>query len=378
MKKKLAIIGASYLQEPLISKAKEMGIETHVFAWKANDIGEKIADYFYPISITEKDAILNKCKEIGINGAVTIATDLGAVTANYVANGLGLPCNSPEASLAASNKHVMRKVFEDNGDPSPKSFLVSSFSDLKNVDIAYPVIVKPIDRSGSRGITKLYSEEGIDCAIEKAKTQGFIKKALVEEFAEGLEYSVECITYHGQHHFLAMTLKYTTGAPNFIEKGHVEPAPISEDMLEVVKATVFHALTSLGITNSASHSEIKIDKYGNIKIIEIGGRMGGDRIGSDLVHLSTGIDFVKAVIEVSLGQEPDLQRKQTEKIAAIRYIFSEDDILNYKKIKEKHPDWIVNEEIKNIEKSEITDSSTRFGDYLFCAPENIDIRNICR
>ena len=81
----LAIIGASYLQLPLIQKAKEMGYVTHVFAWTANDVGEKEADYFYPISIVEKDEILEQCRAIGVAGICSIASDLAAVTVNYVA-----------------------------------------------------------------------------------------------------------------------------------------------------------------------------------------------------------------------------------------------------------------------------------------------------
>ena len=220
---KLAIIGASYLQEPLIEKAKSMGIETHVFAWAAGDVGEKSADYFYPISIVEKEQILEKCKEIGINGICSIASDLAAITVNYVAHAMELVGNSPECALISTNKHLMREAFEKNGDPSPKSILVSSVRDLSGVQLQYPVIVKPIDRSGSRGITKLLSPNGLLEAIEEAKEQGFEKKALVEEFVTGQEYSVECISYHGEHHFLALTKKYTTGAPHFIETGHLEP-----------------------------------------------------------------------------------------------------------------------------------------------------------
>lgn len=85
MKKNLAIIGASYLQLPLIEKAKEMGYTTHVFAWAANDVGEKAADYFYPISIIEKDQILEICEKIGICGICSIASDVAVITVNYVA-----------------------------------------------------------------------------------------------------------------------------------------------------------------------------------------------------------------------------------------------------------------------------------------------------
>lgn len=372
--KKLAIIGASYLQEPLIEKAKSMGLETHVFAWAAGDIGEKTADYFYPISIIEKEEILKKCQEIGIDGICTIASDLAAITVNYVADQMKLVGNSPECALISTNKHLMRKAFEKNGDPSPKSILVSSVDELKNINLVYPVIVKPTDRSGSRGITKLLSEEGLNEAIENAKAQGFEKKALVEEFAVGQEYSVECVSFAGKHHFLAMTKKYTTGAPHFIETGHLEPAPISAELLEKVKKIVFHALDSLQITNSASHSELKIAKDGTIRIIEIGGRMGGDCIGSDLVELSTGIDFVKAVVQIALGESPDIEPHHEKATAGVHYIFGADDRTVLEKLKAEHPDYLVREEVNGDGTGDITDSSSRYGMFLMKAPNASDLQ----
>lgn len=366
--KKLAIIGASYLQEPLIRKAQEMGYETHVFAWKANDVGERIADHFYPISIIEKDEILEVCRSLDISGICTIASDLAVITVNYVASKLGLPCNSMETTLKSTNKHLMRMAFEENNDPSPKSILVNSVDDLENVELAFPVIVKPLDRSGSRGISKVYKREQLSDAIGSAKEQGFEKSALVEEFAEGDEYSVEYISFEGQHHFLAMTKKYTTGDPHFIETGHLEPAPVSDEVLGKVKDVVNHALDTLGITNGASHTEIKIDDKGTIRIIEIGGRMGGDFIGSDLVRISTGIDFVRAVIQVAVGEKPDLSKVCSPMIAGVRFIFNEDDISVYNRLSDKDPSMIVSSEIREI-KGEVSDSSTRFGYYLMASKD---------
>ncbi len=366
--KKLAIIGASYLQEPLIRKAQEMGYETHVFAWKANDVGERIADHFYPISIIEKDEILEVCRSLDISGICTIASDLAVITVNYVASKLRLPCNSMETTLKSTNKHLMRMAFEENNDPSPKSILVNSVDDLENVELAFPVIVKPLDRSGSRGISKVYEREQLPDAIGSAKEQGFEKSALVEEFAEGDEYSVEYISFEGQHHFLAMTKKYTTGDPHFIETGHLEPAPVSDEVLGKVKDVVNHALDTLGITNGASHTEIKIDDKGTIRIIEIGGRMGGDFIGSDLVRISTGIDFVRAVIQVAVGEKPDLSKVCSPMIAGVRFIFNEEDISVYNRLSDKDPSMIVSSEIREI-KGEVSDSSTRFGYYLMASKD---------
>ena len=128
--KDIAIIGASYLQVPLIEKAKEMGLITHVFAWEAGDPGEKAADHFYPISITEKERILEKCRDIGISGITSIASDLAAVTVNFVADALHLAGNSPQCALFSTNKHEMRMAFERGGDPSVKSVLVKGPEDL--------------------------------------------------------------------------------------------------------------------------------------------------------------------------------------------------------------------------------------------------------
>lgn len=365
--KKLAIIGASYLQNPLILKAKEMGLETHVFAWAAGDIGETTADYFYPISIVEKEEILKKCREIGIDGICSIASDLAAITVNYVACQMGLVGNSMKCTEKSTNKHKMREAFQQGGDPSPKSILVHSAKKLENITVEYPVIVKPVDRSGSRGITKVESQDGLAKAIESAKGQGFEKAALVEEFATGQEYSVECISYQGEHYFLAMTKKFTTGAPGFVETGHLEPAPVSEQVLEQVKKEVFHALDTLEICNSASHTELKISSSGKIALIEIGGRMGGDCIGSSLVELSTGIDFVRAVIEIALGKKPDLRKRHKGKAAAVRFVFDQKDIDALNDLKRNHPDYLVEEDIHPIHSGIVTDSSARFGYYLMKA-----------
>lgn len=370
---KLAIIGASYLQEPLILKAKKKGLETHVFAWAAGDVGEKIADYFYPISIVEKELILEKCKEICVDGICSIASDLAAITVNYVAEHMGLVGNPMSCVEVSTNKHNMRRCFEEHGDPSPKSIRVEGIEDLEGVSLAFPVIVKPVDRSGSRGITKLNSMEGMKEAIENAKEQGFEKCALVEEFAIGQEYSVEYISVNGKHQFLALTQKYTTGAPDFIETGHLEPAPVDEKTLHNVQQVVSHALDSLGIKNGASHSELKIDRQGNIKIIEIGGRMGGDCIGSSLVRLSTGFDFVDAVIDVALGKVPTTE-KNCSRYAAVRYIFGQEDIDVLNKLKRENLDILVQEDIHKITGEKITDSGSRFGYFLFASDKMDDIQ----
>ncbi len=374
--KKLAIIGASYLQDPLIKKAKERGLETHVFAWACGDVGEETADFFYPISIVEKEEILLKCREIGIDGICSIASDLASITVSYVASHMGLIGNSMESAELSTNKYRMRKAFETNQDPSPRYIRVDQEDEVDPSALTYPLIVKPLDRSGSRGITELKNPEGLKDAIRCAMEQGFEKSALIEEFVQGQEYSVEYISWEGEHRFLALTRKFTTGMPHYIETAHLEPADVGDEMLSRIQAIVSHALTSLGIRYGASHSEIKISDSGEIKIIEIGARMGGDLIGSSLVELTTGYDFVNAVIDTALGIRPQYEWKQRG-YSLVRFILTGEDLEVYREIKRTSPDLLIEESVQPVTSDAVTDSSTRFGYYIIASAKKEDIMQYC-
>ncbi len=366
---KIAIIGANSFQNKLILKAKEMGYETHVFAWQCGDIGEKTADFFYPISIVEKEEILAKCREIQPDGVVSIASDLAVITVNYVASGLGLIGNSYEDSIICTNKYAMRKAFLQNEVPVPRFVKVCSTPDESELkDFAYPLIVKPTDRSGSRGITKVESFAELDAAVAAATEHSFEKCAVIEEFIEGDEYSCECVSYEGKHHFLAFTKKYTTGAPHFIETGHKQPSDIPEEYHTSIKESIFKALDSLNIKYGASHTEFKLLPNGDIRIIEIGARMGGDCIGSDLVELSTGVDFVGAVVDIACGKSPDLKPKHEKQTAIIKFIFTKEDLEGLKEAeKTKNITYISEIEAENF--GCVTDSSNRVGYYIYTEKE---------
>lgn len=377
--KKIVIIGANSFQNPLILKAKEMGYETHVFAWQDGSIGERTADYFYPISIVEKDEILEKCREIQPDAVVTIASDLANITVQYVASRLGLPSNSDENILISTNKYAMRQAFMDNGVASPKFAKVSEETDLAEAtaQMTYPVIVKPTDRSGSRGITKVNQFDEMPAAVKAAIENSFEKCAIIEEFIDGEEYSCECVSYGGKHHVLAVTKKYTTGYPHFIETGHMEPAPISKELRDKVATEIPKALDALQIQNGASHSEFKITDEGEVRIIEIGSRMGGDCIGSHLVHLSTGYDFVKMVIQTALGEEPTLIPEHGPKYAGIRFIFNKEDLKVYEDVQKNQSQLIeYASEIEEVGEHEVVDSSTRFGYFIIVSDSEQEVKEI--
>lgn len=363
--KKLVIIGANEFQNPLILKAKEMGYETHVFAWRDGAVGEKTADFFYPISITQVDEILEVCRKIRPDGVASIGSDLANITVAKLANALGLPGNDLDCIEKSTNKSAMRRAFKTAGIPVPFFRTVESADDVDRDSLEYPVIVKPTDRSGSRAITRVTGPEQLKEAIESALLQSFEKKAMVEGYIQGNEYSMESISYRGEHTCLAITKKFTTGNPHYIETGHLQPALLDTGMQERCVREIHRALDALNIQNGASHAEFKIDSEGNIRIIEIGSRMGGDCIGSHLVPLSTGHDFVKMVIQTAVGEKPEIKSETLHKVSAIRFIFNTAQVHQLERLKKQKPDILrLVQEPEKVGEHPVTDSGSRYGFYI--------------
>lgn len=309
MKEKLAIIGAGYLQKPLVEKANNLGIETHVFAWREGCVVDDIADFYYPISIINKEEILDVCAKVQIDGIVSIASDIAMPTVNFIADRLKLVGNSIKATEISTNKFKMRSVLRRSGIKSPKFELYREPNFTNSKALKFPLIVKPVDRSGSRGVTKVNSIDEVNPAIKQSLSHSLSGQCIVEEFILGREYSVEGISFNGQHHILAITEKGTTGPPYFVEEQHHQPVKVSQIQKRKIINRVKKALTALSIEYGANHTEIFIGKKGEITIGEVAGRMGGDFIGSHLVKLSTGYDYLKGVIDISLGRFKKIEKE---------------------------------------------------------------------
>lgn len=369
---KLAVIGGSYLQEPLISKAKEMGIETHCFAWEEKATCKLFADFFYPLSITEKEKILEKCKEIGINGICTIASDTAVVTVNYIAEQMNLIGNAFINTEWTTNKYAMRKRFKECGILSPAFFEFPSLNFKKNIsNLRYPLIVKPQDRSGSRGVSKVLSNDELTQVLEIAVNESFVNKAIVEEFIEGVEVSVESISWNGIHHILAITDKITSGPPHFVELEHHQPSSLPTDVISLIKKNTISVLNALEINYGASHSEFIISPCGKVYAIETGARMGGDFIGSDLVFLHSGYDYLKNVINIALGSfvDPIIGNMG---FSGIFFISQENNYLTELIKRKENYSWIIRGEITSDENINLKNSSDRGGYLIYFSNKKIE------
>lgn len=368
--KKLAIIGASYLQRPLVEKCKELGVYSICFAWEEGAVCKDLCDKFYPISTVDKETILKVCLEEKIDGITTIASDVATLTVNYVAEKMGLVGNPDKYSQTTTNKYLMRQCFMEHNVPSPKFALVDDDDHYQITGFKFPLIVKPTDRSGSRGVEKVEKQEDLQEAITRACKESFQQKAVIEEFVEGREISVESISFEGKHYVLQITDKVTTEAPFFVELEHHQPSTLPEEIKSMVKTIVLNALTALHIQYSASHAELKITKEGDIRVIEIGARMGGDFIGSDLVKLSTGYDFLKGVIDVAFGEfeEPKITE---HKYSGVYFLCKETEwLLPIIENAENYPE-IVRAEVTDTVLRNIEQSADRSGYLIYQANNKI-------
>ncbi|MBL4865052.1 MAG: ATP-grasp domain-containing protein [Pseudomonadales bacterium] len=375
---KIAIIGANEYQLPLIQKANSLGYETHVFAWEDGAIGKDEATKFYPVSIMDKDEILNILKQVQVNGICTAGSDLASITVNYLATHLNLPSNSMECTELTTHKFKMRKSLAAAGLNCPMFYEHVSGDSFDQFPLSFPVIVKPVDRSGSRGITKVNSLHELKFAIERAHEESFINSAIIEEFIEGKEYSIEGISFNGTHKIIQYTRKKTSGSPYFVESGHVAPVDLSDVMREKIGNVVIDSLTSLGITSGASHTEIKITPKNEIFFIEVGARMGGDFIGSHLACLSTGIDFLHLAINCCLGIDIKniMANKVQPRYSLVRFIFSQEDINSFEKVKLQFGPMIETYSIKDEIQEDINDSSARNGYYIMNISKKTDFNTV--
>lgn len=324
MQKRLLVLAAGILQVPVIKKAKEMGIYVIAADGDSNAVGLKYADKAIVVNITSEEDLLKVAHEEHIDGVIHPCSEVSMNVMGRLNDELGLSGITKEQAIRATNKHLMREAFEMGGAPSPKSILTENAEDawkhLQN-DFSTDGILKPSRNSGSRGIAKVsrdMDKADFINAYNIALNESRDKSVLLEQFIEGPEFSIEIIVWNGKVNVLTVTDKKTTGAPHFVELGHNQPSCYSAEEVEILKAAAVSGVKALGVNNCACHAEAKL-MDGKAYLMEIGARLGGDFISTELTHLSTGVDMVAAAINVALGVEPDLRVKEEPKGVCIRY-----------------------------------------------------------
>ena len=318
------VLAAGLLQIDVIEKAKSMGYYVLAVDGNPKAPGFNVADKAICADIVNEEAMLKIARDEHVDGVIHPCSEVSMAVMGRINDELGLSGISREQAICATNKHLMRKAFEKGNAPSPKSILAQdaeyAWSRLQS-EFDTDAILKPSRNSGSRGIAKvsrnMYKGDFIR-AYDEALNESRDHSVLIEQFIEGPEFSIEMIVWQGDIHVLTVTDKKTTGAPHFVELGHNQPSCFSATDVETLKAAAVAGVRALGVNNCACHAEAKL-MNGKAYLMEVGARLGGDFISTELTHLSTGIDMVAAAIDVALGVEPDLSAKEEPKGVCIRY-----------------------------------------------------------
>lgn len=362
----LLILGAGSMQIPIIKKAKDLGYTTIVVDFDENAPGIKFADKFYNTSTLDKEGVLDIAKKENISGLLT-TSDAPVRVVSFVGKKLGIPCMSEKVSEICTNKYLQRLLFSNNGINCPDFILCDPQTDISSLK-KFPYIVKPIDSSASRGVTKVHNQDELTAAIKEAFSYSREGKIIVESFIEGREFSVETLSQDNKTHIVTITEKLTRGEQEgfFVEDTHIQPARISIEEKNLIEKEVIKAIEAIGINNCPTHTEIKINREGAF-IIEIACRLGGDYITSDLVPLSTGIDMLENLIRLSVGKEIDTEKKF---IAASAVQFLNPD--NYNKCTNyisTHSKYIIRSEIEPFQNKVIKNSTDRLGYIIIQCPD---------
>ena len=304
--KKILLLGGSAQQIVAIKKAKEMGLYTILCDFLPNNPGQKFADKFYLVSTTDKDAILEVAKKEEVEGILAYASDPAAPTAAYVSEKLGLPTSPYKSVEILSNKDLYRKFLSDNNFCTPKAMDFESLEEAKaNINVfKLPVILKPVDSSGSKGVSKLNKVEELDELFNDAMRFSRRKKVIIEEYVEMYKYQIagDGFSLEGKLVFRCF------GNDHFDPKSKNPFVPISasfpyimpEEIHNKIHDEIQRLISLLGMKTNAYNFDMRIDKDMNVYLMEVGPRDGGNYI-PQIIKYSTGVDLVEYSIKAAMG-----------------------------------------------------------------------------
>lgn len=299
--KKAIVLGGSSLQFDLVIAVRRLGFEVLLCDINPDCYCRPFADRFFEVSIGDHDAVLKIAHQENPTIVHTIATEAGNLTACYVSEQLGLRSNPYRVAKATTDKGLMKEVMAAAEISTGRVYgMLSHLSELEDVHVGYPVIVKPVDGSAGRGVVKVSLPSELTVAVKRAFSFSPSNRVLLEEYIEGEQFSVETISCDGKHQVVAVTEEHFSGFPNNIETQQCVPARLDKESLEKIHTTTINTLNAFDIVYGACHLELRLTPAGEVRIIEIASRMGGWR--SELIQLALGIDFAQMLVLSLLGR----------------------------------------------------------------------------
>lgn len=300
----LLVLGAGPLQIPALHEARALGIRCVALDANPAAVGLALCDAPHVADILNPDTVEAIAREERVSGIMTLCTDAPVRTVAEVGQRMGFTTLTPKAAGCATDKRLMRQAFADAGAPSPKTRLVETLVEARIAAEAfgYPVALKIGCSSGSRGVYCVDHGDAMGAAYESCRWYQKEGALLVEEWVDGGEVSVEGYCTDTTHATVAITDKFLFPGRCPVEAGHCQPSHFEPHIQEQIREAVHAGLAALGLTWCAFHAEVKVSPTKGARLIEIGARLGGDRISTHLTPLSTGVNLVRVAILLAMGE----------------------------------------------------------------------------
>lgn len=310
MMKKILLLGGSAQQVIAIITAKRLGYYTIVCDYLSDNPGQYVADSYYSVSTTDKESVLQVAIKENIDGILAYASDPAAPTAAYVAEKLGLPGNPYNSVEILCNKDRFRKFLKDNNFYTPKAKgyvnITEALSELISGEFNYPVIVKPVDSSGSKGVDIIEKYDDIQKKLEYAMSFSRGKKIIVEEFVEKYGYQIagDGLSINGKLVFRYFANDHFNEkcANPFVPVSASFPYNMPKHIQEKIHDEIQRLLDLLEMKTTTYNFDIRIDENYNVYLMEIAPRDGGNYI-PNVIKYATGIDLVECSVKAAMGDK---------------------------------------------------------------------------
>lgn len=322
--KRIMLLGGNYFQMTCTLAAKKLGYYVISVDYLPENPAHKYADEYHNVSTIDKEAVLALAKDLKIDGIVSYASDVSAPTAAYVAEHLGLPTNPYESVMILTHKDLFRKFMRENHLRMPKG---QGFTDKEEAreflnDLKYPVMVKPIDSSGSKGVVKITCKEEFDAAWEEAISYSIEKHVIVEEFIQKKGYQIDGDGFivDGKIAFFGVMDQHNdvSCAPH-TPIGLSVPSIQPQEIQDKARAQIQTIFDLLHMKMGAFNFEYIVDEAGDVYILEIGPRNGGNLI-PDTLKIATGVDLAEYTVKIALGEDCSDLEDQPAHTCASSYI----------------------------------------------------------
>lgn len=327
---RLLVLSAGSQQVGLIRRAEERGIEVVVADYLENSPGKAFASHSTMASAIDVPACIEVATRYAVDGVITTGTDMPVVTMAEVADRLGLPCYlTPKAALVATDKALMDAALTNAGVRRPKSRIFGAGDAVTLGDLCLPVVAKPVDSQGQRGVTLVEESGDLAGAVSEALSHSRSDSAIVEEFITGPEITVSAWIDDGQVRVLATTDRVTYNPPPAlgIAYQHVYPTAHSASVVQDAQNQTLAVARAYGMSNGPLYIQMIVADSG-VYVIEAAARVGGGH-EAELIPLVAGFDVLDRLIGLALPAE-DASRDDTVPEAAaavVTFLFSEDGIV---------------------------------------------------